>query len=312
MSIEGTATSRTSPERGEAGMRSLLFVPGDSERKLAKAFEAGADVLLVDLEDSVAPGRKAAARETAAAFVADAVRRSPRPLVYVRLNALDTGLLDDDLAVLMPAAPDGVMLPKAGGGTDVQALDVRLQVAEARAGLADGSTRIVAIATETAAALFTLGSYRGASARLSGLTWGAEDLSADVGASAARDASGAYTDLFRQARALTLAGAVAAGVVPIDTVFTAFRDEDGLRAEAEAAARDGFLAKMAIHPAQVPVINRAFTPSDEAIARARAIVEAFAAAGGAAATGVVGLEGEMLDRPHLVRAERLIARAGAA
>lgn len=304
------STDRTAPARTEAGMRSLLFVPGDSERKLARATEAGADVLLVDLEDSVAPANKPSARRTAAAFVAEAVRRTPRPLVYVRVNALDTGLVEEDLAAVVPSAPDGVMLPKAAGGASVQALAVALSVAEARAGLSDGATRIVAIATETASALFSLGSYGGATERLAGLTWGAEDLSADVGAAAARDEAGRYTDLFRQARALTLAGAVAAGVVPIDTVFTNFRDDEGLRAECREAARDGFLAKMAIHPGQVATINAAFTPSAEAVAEARAVVGAFEAAeADGASAGVVSLDGRMLDRPHLVRARRLLARA---
>ncbi len=297
------------PLRREEAMRSLLFVPADSEKKLAKAPGAGADVLLVDLEDSVAPGRKAEARAIAADFLRKARQEDGRPLLYVRINAFDTGLVEDDLAGVMPARPDGILLPKAGSGADVTRLDAMLAVHEAEAGLPDGSTRIVALATETAASLFTCGSYAGSSPRLAGLTWGAEDLSADVGAAAVRTPSGEYLDLFRIARSLCVAGAVAAGVTPVDTVFTAYRDEDALTRETEAAARDGFLAKMAIHPAQVPVINRVFTPSPEAVERAQAVVAAFEAAD--ADAGVVGVGGEMLDRPHLKRAERLLARAGA-
>jgi citrate lyase subunit beta/citryl-CoA lyase len=287
-------------------MRSLLFVPADSERKLAKGLDSGADVLLIDLEDSVALDAKENARAVAARFLAEARERSERPRLYVRVNALDTGETDADLAAVMPAAPEGIMLPKSVSGASVQQLDAKLAVHEAQNDLDDGATRIVIVATETAASLFNLGSYAGASARLDGLSWGAEDLSADIGALGNRDASGAFTEPFRMARNLCLFGAVAAGAIPIDTVFTNFRDLDGLRREAEEALRDGFTAKMAIHPAQVPVINEVFTPSQDAIADARRIVDAFAAAGD---PGVVGLDGEMLDRPHLRRAEKLLARA---
>lgn len=290
-------------------MRSLLFVPADSERKLAKGLDSGADVLLIDLEDSVALDAKENARTVAARFLAEARERSERPRLYVRINALDTGETDADLSAVMPAAPEGIMLPKSVSGASVQQLDAKLAVHEAQNDLDDGSTRIVIVATETAASLFNLGSYAGASARLDGLSWGAEDLSADIGALANRDASGGFTEPFRMARNLCLFGAVAAAAIPIDTVFTNFRDLDGLRREAEEALRDGFTAKMAIHPAQVPVINEVFTPSEDAIADARRIVDAFAAAGD---PGVVGLDGEMLDRPHLRRAEKLLARARAA
>jgi citrate lyase subunit beta/citryl-CoA lyase len=290
-------------------MRSLLFVPADSERKLAKGLDSGADVLLIDLEDSVALDAKDNARAVAARFLMEARERSVRPRLYVRVNALDTGETDADLSAVMPAAPEGIMLPKSVSGASVQQLDAKLAVHEAQNDLEDGSTRIVIVATETAASLFNLGSYAGASARLDGLSWGAEDLSADIGALANRDASGGFTEPFRMARNLCLFGAVAAGAIPIDTVYTNFRDLDGLRREAEEALRDGFTAKMAIHPAQVPVINEVFTPSADAIADARRIVDAFAAAGD---PGVVGLDGEMLDRPHLRRAEKLLARARAA
>lgn len=291
-------------------MRSLLFVPGDSPRKLDKAVESGADVLLLDLEDSVAADAKPAARAATAAFLRR-VRDVPgRPRLYVRINALGSGLADADLDAVMAAGPDGILLPKAVGGRDVTHLDAKLAVREAMEGLPDGGTEIVAIATETAASLFSMGSFQGASRRLRGLTWGAEDLSADLGAIRQRDADGRFTDAFRLARTLCLVGAVAAGVAPIDSIHSAFRDLDGLAAEAEAAALDGFTAKLAIHPAQVPVINTAFTPTADAVGRARAVLAAFAAAGPGA--GVVSLDGAMLDQPHRLQAERLIARARAA
>jgi citrate lyase subunit beta / citryl-CoA lyase len=290
-------------------MRSLLFVPGDSPRKLAKAVESGADVLLVDLEDSVAPEGKVAAREVTREFLA-ATRPLPgRPLLYVRVNALDTGLADADLDGVMSASPDGVMLPKSVSGMDVQHLAAKLAVREAESGLADGATRIIAIATETAASIFNMGTYAGASHRLAGLTWGAEDLSADLGAETNRQADGSYAEPYRLARTLTLYAACAAEVAPIDSVFTGFRDEAGLRAECEEARRDGFTGKMAIHPAQVPVINDVFTPSPDAVARAQRILALFEENPGA---GVIGLDGEMLDRPHIRRAQRVLDRAGKA
>ncbi len=287
-------------------MRSLLFVPADSPRKLEKALDSGADALIVDLEDSVSAGAKEAARAGAAGFLAQLRGASGRPRLFVRVNALDTGLTDDDLDAVIPAEPDGIMLPKSTKGADVMLLDAKITTLEALAGIDDGRTSILAIATETGSSLFAMGSYAGSSARLEGLTWGAEDLSADVGALANRDEAGALTDLYRLARALCLAGAAGAGVAAVDTVFTDYRDEDGLRAECEAALRDGFVAKMAIHPAQVAPINAAFTPSPAAVSEATAVVEAFAAAGDA---GVTSLDGRMLDRPHLRRAERLLARA---
>jgi citrate lyase subunit beta/citryl-CoA lyase len=289
-------------------MRSLLFVPGDSERKLEKGFASEADVVIVDLEDSVAPANKQAARRVAADFIA-ARRGAARAAVYVRVNDLTTGLTDDDLAALVPIRPDGVMLPKSNGGSDVQLLSAKLRVHEAEAGLADGGIEILPIITETAAGVFAASTYAGASARLSGLTWGAEDLSAAVGARAARDQAGRYTQVFQFARAMTILAASSADVAAVDTVFPNFRDSAGFAAECAEAERDGFTAKMAIHPDQVPVINAAFTPSREAIERAAAIVAAFAAAGN---PGVVGIEGKMFDRPHLRLAERLLARAKAA
>ena len=290
-------------------MRSLLFVPGDSRKKLDKALASGADVLLIDLEDSVDMAAKEEARRVTSAFVAEHRAEAQRPRLYVRVNGLTTGLADADLDGVMPAAPDGIVLPKTVGGADVAHLGAKLAVREAEYGLDDGATRILAIATENAAGVFALGTFAGASHRLMGLTWGGEDLSADLGAEANRDEDGAYTDPYRLARSLTLMGAAAAGVDAVDSVFTNFRDMAGLEAECRQARRDGFVAKMAIHPAQVPVINRAFTPSAEAVARAQAVIEAFRAHPGA---GVVGVNGEMLDRPHLLRAERLLRRAGTA
>ncbi len=290
-------------------MRSLLFVPGDSRKKLDKALTSGADVLLIDLEDSVDLGAKNEARNVTATFLSEHGGSTDRPRLYVRVNGLTTGMIDADLDGVMKAAPDGIVLPKTIGGTDVAHLGAKLAVREAEFGLADGATRILAIATENAAGVFALGTFAGSSHRLMGLTWGGEDLSADLGAEANRDESGAYTDPYRLARSLTLLGAAAAGVDAIDSVFTNFRDMEGLAAECRASRRDGFVAKMAIHPAQVPVINEAFTPSPETIARAKAVTEAFKANPGA---GVVGVNGEMLDRPHLLRAERLLKRAGKA
>jgi citrate lyase subunit beta/citryl-CoA lyase len=291
----------------EAGlMRSLLFVPGDSAHKLARALESGADALIIDLEDSVAPAAKAEARATAAAFIDEARRFDDRIQLWVRINAFDTGLSDDDLAAVIPAEPHGVMLPKSASGMDVTDLDNRISVQEARSGLDDGTTGIIVIATETARSIFGLGSYGGASPRLRGLAWGAEDLAAAISAESNRFADFSYTPPFRLARELALFAAVAAQAAPIDTVFTAYKDLDGLQKEAEAARRDGFTAKLAVHPAQVAVINAVFTPGAEAIAHARAVVAAFEDNPEA---GVVGLDGQMLDRPHLVRALNLLERA---
>jgi citrate lyase subunit beta/citryl-CoA lyase len=286
-------------------MRSLLFVPGDSTKKLDKGMTSGADALIVDLEDSVATDRKGEARKTALGFLKEAAGRAGRPRLLVRVNAIETGLTDDDLDAVVAGRPDAVMLPKALGGASVVHLDAKLTAREAIHGLADGGIGILPIATETAAALFLAGTYQSASPRLSGLTWGAEDLSADLGAEANRDAEGNFLDPYRLARTLCLAGAAAASVPAIDTVYVDFRNEAGLRRECEEARRDGFVAKMAIHPAQVAVINAVFTPMPEAIATARAIVAAFADNPG---TGVVGIGGVMYDRPHLRRAEQLLAR----
>jgi citrate lyase subunit beta / citryl-CoA lyase len=289
-------------------MRSLLFVPGDSEKKLEKGFQSGADVVIVDLEDSVSFTSKAVARQIATASIRD-WRNRTRAAIFVRVNDLSTDMTDDDLAAVMAAAPYGIMLPKANGGTDAMHLSAKLRVHEAEHGLADGSTRVIAILTETAAGVLAAPSWGEPIPRLAALTWGAEDLSAAIGARATRDETGRYTDVFRLSRTMTLLAASAAEIAAIDTVFVNFRDADGLRAECLEAERDGFTGKMAIHPSQVPIINEAFTPSADAIAHANAIVEAFEAAGN---PGVVGIDGQMYDRPHLRRAERLLARAKAA
>jgi citrate lyase subunit beta / citryl-CoA lyase len=287
-------------------MRSLLFVPADSAKKLDRAMTSGADAIIVDLEDSIALDGKVRARESAAAFLKSVAASPARPYLMVRVNGLQTGLTDADLDAIAPAKPDAIMLPKAEGGASVIHADGKLAVREAQNGLPDGHVKILPIATETAAALFLAGSFAGASARLIGLTWGAEDLSAELGAQSNRDATGRWLDPYRLARTLCLAGAAAAAVPAIDTVYVDFRDSEGFRRECEEACRDGFAGKMAIHPAQVPIINEVFTPSPTAIDNARAIVEAFARNPSA---GVVGIGGVMYDRPHVVRAEQLLARA---
>jgi citrate lyase subunit beta/citryl-CoA lyase len=285
-------------------MRALLFVPGDSERKLEKGFSAGADVVIVDFEDSVSPDNKPLARRLAPDVIR--AQRGRGPLVYVRVNDLSTGLADDDLAAVVPARPDGIILPKSQGGADIQHLATKLRVAEIENGLPDGGIRIIPIVTETGLATLSTATYPNCSPRLAGLTWGAEDLSAAIGARTARDEHGRYTDVFRYARAVTILAASAADVPAIDTVFIDFRDMDGLCADCLEAERDGFTAKLAIHPAQVPVINEVFTPSAEAVAHAEAVVAAFTASGN---PGVVGIDGRMYDIPHLKRARRLLARA---
>jgi citrate lyase subunit beta/citryl-CoA lyase len=287
-------------------MRSLLFVPGDDSRKLDKALASGADALILDLEDSVSHNAKALARRTCLEFLKANAALEKRPRLYVRINALGTGMSDNDLDVVMTAGPDGIVLPKSESGANIDRLDARIAVREALHDLEDGQTRILAIATETAASIFGLGSYAGAGPRLSGLTWGGEDLAAEIGASGNKNAGGNWTQPFQLARNLCLFGAVSAGVMPIDTVYTDFRDPDGLRCEAEMAEKDGFCGKLAIHPGQVAIINDVFSPSPEAIADARRIIDAFKAAGD---PGVVGLDGKMLDRPHLLSARRTLERA---
>jgi citrate lyase subunit beta/citryl-CoA lyase len=283
-------------------LRSLLFVPGDSERKLARGRASGADALILDLEDSVVPAAKAAARAAAAAQLA-ALPGPREPAMFVRINPLDSGLAEADLDAVMAARPDGIVLPKCRSGADA----ARALALMARSGGQTGGTKLLVIATETADSLFNLGTYRQAGPGLWGLSWGMEDLSAELGAIATRRDDGAITDPYRIARSLTLIAARAAGAEPVDGVWTALGDLAGLAVEARAAARDGFTAKVAIHPEQVEAINQAFTPSEAEVAAARAIVAAFAAAPG---RGALRVAGQMVDQPHLKRAERLLARAG--
>lgn len=278
-------------------LRSLLFVPGDRPERMEKALGLGADALILDLEDAVAAARKDEARAAIRAFL----ERDRAVPLFVRINPLDSGLADDDLSAVLPGRPDGIVLPKAEGAASLKALDSKLDWAGAE------GCRILPIASETPAAIFQLGSYGGVTTRLTGLTWGAEDLPAAIGASTSREEDGSYTAPYQLARSLTLFGAAAAGVAPIETVYPAFRDLDGLAAYVARARRDGFTGMMAIHPAQIPVINQAFTPSEPEVAHARAVIAAFAANPEA---GALSLDGKMIDRPHLKQAERILAQAG--
>ena len=287
-------------------MRSLLFVPADGGKKLHKALGCGADGVIVDLEDSIAPDRKAPARLSAAAFVKEAASQAARPFICVRVNGLGSGLIDADLDAIVPARPDAIMLPKAEGGASIVHADAKLGAHEAINGLPDGHIKILAMAIETAAGLLLAGTVGRPSARLIGLSWGAEDLAAELGAETNRDGDGRYTPPYLLARTLCLAAAAAAAVPAIETIYMNYRDAEGLRRDSEDARRDGFAGRLAIHPLQVPIINEVFTPSAGALAQARAIVAAFAASPGA---GAVGIDGVMYDRPHLARAQRLIARA---
>jgi len=288
-------------------MRSLLFVPADGGSKLDKALASGADAVIVDLEDSIAPERKEAARKLVLDFLQANADKKNRPRLLVRINGLDTGMTDADLDAVVPGKPDAILFPKAEGGATVTHVDAKLTAREAIAGLPEGSIKILAQTVESAAGLFTAGSYKDSSARLIGMTWGPEDLSSELGAEANRDADGTLTEPYRIARALCLFGAAAAKVPAIETIHVNFRDPDVLRRDTELARRDGFTGRLAIHPAQVPVINAVFTPSAEQIEKAKAIVAAFAAKPGA---GTVGIDGKMYDRPHLARAQALLARLG--
>jgi citrate lyase subunit beta/citryl-CoA lyase len=275
-------------------LRSLLFVPGDRPERMEKALDLGADALILDLEDSVAPANKAAARGMVADFLGRADRRCA---LFVRINPAGSADSDEDLDAVLSAAPDGIVLPKAEGARSIADLRHRLR---------GRHVPILPIATETPAAVFRLGDYAPVAEHRAGITWGAEDLPAAIGAAASRDDAGAYLPPYQVARALTLFGAAAAGVQPIETVYPNFRDLDGLKRVAEAAARDGFTGMMAIHPMQIPVINAAFTPSAEAVAHARAVVAAFDANPHA---GALQLDGRMIDAPHLKQARRILERA---
>jgi citrate lyase subunit beta/citryl-CoA lyase len=271
--------------------RSWLFVPADSEKKIAKALDSEADAIIFDLEDSVAPAQKAAARD----ILKQLPRRSNGPEWWVRVNPLGSEFHKDDLTLIGSAYVHGIVLPKAESGADVIQLAHRT-----------GNIPIHAIVTETGASLFGLQSYRGPNTPLVAMSWGAEDLSAALGASSKYDADGSLSFTYKLARSLCLVGAAAAGVQPVDGIFADFNDEEGLRAEAEASRREGFTGKLAIHPAQVPVINAAFTPSEEDIRHAEEIVAAFEAHPDA---GVLSVGGRMVDRPHLTQARRVLERA---
>lgn len=277
-------------------LRSMLFVPGDRPDRMEKALNSGADALILDLEDSVAAASKSEARRAVADFLA----ANPTASLWVRINPLSGPEADRDLTAIVGGRPDGIVLPKAEGGASAAELARRLTER------GNVTAMVLAIATETPAAVFSLGSYAGVK-RLAGLSWGAEDLSAAVGAAAAREEDGAYTAPYEIARALCLFGAAAAGVAAIDTIYPAYQDLEGLAAYAARARRDGFSGMLAIHPDQVPVINQAFMPSQDEIARAQAIVAAFQANPDA---GVLAVDGQMVDRPHLVQAQRILTSAG--
>ena len=287
--------------------RSFLFVPGDSDKKLGKVDGCGADAVILDLEDSVAPANKAGARATVAAFLRERPRAGRTVQLWVRVNPLDSGLTDDDLAAIVPGDPDGLMQPKTDGPDDVRSLSDRLDRLEAGHGLARGAIRILPVATETPIAPFRLGDFATAGlTRLAGLTWGAEDLSAAIGASTNLGPDGKWAFTYQMVRSLTLLAAHAAGVPAIETLYADFRDDDGLRASCRAARAEGFAGRLAIHPAQVAGINAGFSPSEEELAFAARVVAAFEAA---PAVGTVGIDGKMYDIPHLKAARHTLASA---
>jgi citrate lyase subunit beta / citryl-CoA lyase len=284
-------------------MRSFLFVPGDSVRKFENAKKTAADALILDLEDSIAPDEKVGARRTVREML-DA--RNPSQKIYIRVNALDTDMTLGDLAAVMPGRPDGIVLPKCAGAADVNRLSLYLDAFEAASNIEQGATRIVTVATETARAVLKLLDFENMSPRLWGMMWGAEDLAASLGASRNRTA-GRFHGPFLLARDLCLISAAAAGVVAIDTIATDINDLDALRAEAIAARQDGFLAKAVIHPKHVDVVNAAFMPTDEEIAWSERIVKAFS---DNPTSGVVKIDGKMIDKPHLRAAEKILALRG--
>jgi len=284
--------------------RSWLFAPGDSEKKMTKAMDGTADIVLIDLEDAVAPENK----ELARTMVHDFIKANPaqRDRLWVRINPMDGPYTLGDLVAIMPAQPAGIMLPKVYGRADVERLDHYLSALETANGIAPGSTKVIVLITETAEAMFHTGDYKGAP-RVVALTWGAEDLADSIGASSNKNPDGGYSFTYELARSLTLLGAATAGVTPIETIQGDFRDLDGLKARAEKVRRDGYRGMLAIHPAQVDVINAAFTPTEEEIAEAQEIVDLFAANPG---VGAIGFKGGMLDRPYLSRALQLLKQAG--
>jgi citrate lyase subunit beta / citryl-CoA lyase len=282
----------------------MLFVPGDSDRKFAKARGIGADALILDLEDSVAPTMKGEARAKVSALLDD---QSPRDwLFFVRVNPFDTGMTFDDMAAVVKPGLDGLVIPKADGAPDIERIGKELDRLEAAAGMAIGTVKIAVVATETAKAIFNLGSYTPAHSRLVALTWGAEDLAAAVGATANKDDTGAWTSPYQMARTLCLFAASSAGVLPLDTLYTDFRDSQGLERDCKRARRDGFTGRIAIHPDQIAIINACFSPSPEQRAEAQMIVDAFAAHPDA---GTLGINGKMYDIPHLKAAQKTLASA---
>jgi citrate lyase subunit beta/citryl-CoA lyase len=285
------AAEETAMKRQASEPRSWLFVPADSEKKIAKAIQSDADAVIFDLEDSVVPARKAEARD----ILKGLAKRSGGPDWWVRINPIGSEHHKSDLDLISRGDVTGIVLPKAESGADVVQLAHRT-----------GNIAIHAIVTETAASLFNLLSYRDPKSPLVAMSWGAEDLSAALGASSKQDSSGELAFTYRLARSLCLAGAVAAGVQPVDGVFADFRDSAGLKREAEAARREGFTGKLAIHPAQVAVINAAFTPSRGELREAEAVVAAFEAKPDA---GTLSVGGRMVDRPHLEQARRVLKRA---
>lgn len=285
-------------------LRSLLFVPGDSEKKFAKASGIGADVLILDLEDSVAPSMKEAARAQVAALLDDRSQRDWS--FFVRVNPFDTGMTFDDLAAVVKPGLDGLLIPKANGAAAIARIGEELDRLEAKAGMTQGSVKIAVVATETPLAMFNLGSYTPPHPRLVALTWGAEDLAAAIGATGNKEEDGHWTDPYRLARSLCLYASASAGVAPVDTLYADFRNPEGLEADCRRARRDGFTGRIAIHPDQVAIINRCFSPSDEEIAEAQKIVDAFAANPDA---GTLGIDGKMVDIPHLKAARRTLASA---
>lgn len=290
-------------------LRSMLFIPGDSEKKLGKVDACGADAVILDLEDAVAPENKPLARQLVPAFMNERPRGSRRLQLWVRVNPFDTGLTLADLAAVVPAMPDGIMQPKTDGPEDIRRLSHYLDALEAVHGIEPGSIKILPVATETAVAPFHLGEFAAAGLeRLMGLTWGAEDLSAAIGASTNLDASGEWSFTYKMARSLTLLAAHASGVQALDTLFVDFKDDEGLRASCRAARAEGFTGRIAIHPAQVAGINASFMPSADEVAHARRVLEAFADNPGA---GTVGLDGKMIDIPHQKQAMRVLAQAKA-
>jgi citrate lyase subunit beta/citryl-CoA lyase len=281
----------------------MLFVPGDSEKKLASAASVRADALVLDLEDSVAPARKAHARALVTELLSG--RRERNRSLWVRVNPFDTPECRDDLAAVMQGRPDGVVLPKPRSAADVVELGVWLDGLEQRCGIAPGETRVLPIVTETPAAVLALASYLTGARRLAALTWGAEDLSVALGATTNVDEHGAWLPPFELARSGCLLAAAGAGVPAIDTVYTNLRDLAGLERQAAAARRDGFSGKLAVHPEQVEILNGVFRPTADETLYARRVIAAFAAAD----TGVVVVDGRMLDRPHLLRAQRVVELA---